>query len=113
MGPCAFLTAATHAITVAWPWFWPLIGAVFGAVAGSFLNCARYRVPRGLSLRRPPSMCPSCKTRLGVPDLVPVLSFLALRGRCRHCRAPIGPASLWVELACALTGALLVVALTH
>lgn len=101
---------AAAAIAAAWPWFWPLVGAVLGAVVGSFLNCARYRVPRGLSLRHPPSHCPSCQTVLGVPDLVPILSYLALRGRCRHCGASIGVASMWLEVACALVGACLVAA---
>lgn len=97
------------AIAAAWPWFWPLVGGMLGAVLGSFLNCVRYRVPRGISLRHPPSHCPSCKTVLGVPDLVPVLSFLVLRGRCRHCGITIGSTSLWVEIVCAAAGAVLVV----
>ncbi len=90
---------AVAAIARHWPWFWPLAGAALGAVLGSFLNCARWRLPRRISLRHPPSMCPSCKTRLGIPDLVPILSFLALRGRCRHCGSPIGTSSLWLEVA--------------
>ncbi len=106
----AFYPAAAKAIALHWPWFWPLWGGVMGAVLGSFLNCARYRVPRGISLRRPPSHCPACKTVLGVPDLVPVLSYLALRGRCRHCRAPIGRTSLWLEVAL-FTGGYLLTAL--
>lgn len=108
--PGLYLEAVT-AIATTWPWFWPLVGAMLGAVLGSFLNCARYRVPRGLSLRHPPSHCPSCRTVLGVPDLVPILSYLALRGRCRHCGGTIGPASLWVEVVCALLAAALVVVL--
>ena len=97
------------AIAAAWPWFWPLVGAGVGAVFGSFLTCMGYRLPRRIPLRRPPSHCPACRTVLGVPDLVPVLSFVALRGRCRHCGAPIGPASLVVEVLCALAGAALAV----
>lgn len=58
---------------------------VLGLVIGSFLGCAIYRVPRGLSLRRPPSQCPHCRTRLQVLDLVPVFSWLFSRGKCRHC----------------------------
>lgn len=107
----AFYGEAAAAIAAAWPWFWPGLGAVLGAVMGSFLNCARYRVPRGLSLRQPPSHCPSCRTVLGVPDLVPIISYLALRGRCRHCSAVIGCASLWLECACAVLGASAVAAL--
>lgn len=110
-GLITLYTDGAAAIAAAWPWFWPLVGAVFGAVMGSFLNCARYRLPHGLSLRQPPSHCPSCKTVLRVPDLVPVLSYLALRGRCRHCGVHIGSASLWLEVACAALGAGLVLAL--
>lgn len=99
----AVITIARH-----WPWFWPVVGGVLGAVVGSFLNCARWRVPRKISLRHPPSMCPSCKTRLGVPDLIPILSYLALRGRCRHCGAGIGSTSLWLEVTCTLAAAALV-----
>ncbi len=102
---------AVTAIARHWPWFWPVAGGALGAVFGSFLNCARWRVPRGISLRHPPSMCPSCKTRLGVPDLVPIASYLALRGRCRHCGTGIGSSSLWLEVACTLAAALLVAGL--
>lgn len=105
-----YVTGAA-AIAAAWPWFWPLVGGMLGAVFGSFLNCARYRVPRGLSLRHPPSHCPSCKTVLGVPDLVPILSFLALSGRCRHCGVRIGSTSLWIEIICAILAATCVVVL--
>lgn len=63
--------------------------AVFGLVIGSFLNVVIYRVPRRLSISRPPSHCPVCSTPLGPIDNVPLLSWLMLRGRCRHCRASI------------------------
>jgi leader peptidase (prepilin peptidase)/N-methyltransferase len=91
------------------PWFWIALGAVLGAVAGSSLNCARYRLPRGLSLRRPAhSFCPACKARLQAVDLVPILSWLWLKGRCRRCGVAIGVTSLVLELALAGAGALLV-----
>lgn len=83
-----------------WPWFWPLWAGVLGGVLGSFLSCVWYRLPRGLSLRQPPSACPSCQTQLGVIDLVPVLSWLWLKGRCRHCRAVIPWRTLVLEVAC-------------
>ncbi len=75
-----------------------LLGALLGAVLGSFINVVIYRIPRGKSLVSPPSSCPQCHTRLGVAELVPVVSFLALRGRCRHCRAPIAARYVVVEL---------------
>ncbi len=70
---------------------------VLGAVLGSFLNLCISRLPRGESLLRPPSHCDGCGTRLRCPDLVPIVSYLALRGRCRSCRAAIPLRSLFVE----------------
>jgi leader peptidase (prepilin peptidase)/N-methyltransferase len=71
---------------------------VMGFVIGSFLTVVVDRVPRGASIVAPPSACGSCGLRLGVRDLVPVLSWLALRGKCRRCRAPIGVEPIVVEL---------------
>lgn len=62
---------------------------VFGASVGSFLNVVVYRLPNGLSLLHPGSHCPKCKTPLGPTDNVPVLGWLWLRGRCRHCGVAI------------------------
>lgn len=59
--------------------------AVLGLVIGSFLNVVVWRVPRGESVVSPPSHCPRCDTPIGPIDNVPVLSWLLLRGRCRHC----------------------------
>ncbi|MGI6497792.1 MAG: prepilin peptidase [Oscillospiraceae bacterium] len=61
----------------------------FGCVVGSFLNVVIYRVPKGGSVARGRSVCPQCHTTLGWYDLVPILSFLWLRGKCRTCGAPI------------------------
>jgi leader peptidase (prepilin peptidase)/N-methyltransferase len=85
------------------------VGAVFagalGAIIGSFLNVVAYRLPKGLSLVRPGSHCPGCGTAVKPYDNVPVLGWLALRGRCRSCRAPISPRYPIVE---AITAALAV-----
>jgi leader peptidase (prepilin peptidase) / N-methyltransferase len=62
-----------------------VIAAVMGAVFGSFLNVVAYRLPRGESLSRPRSRCPRCETPIRPYDNVPVLSWIALRGRCRSC----------------------------
>jgi leader peptidase (prepilin peptidase)/N-methyltransferase len=79
-------------------WTW-VVGLLIGAAIGSFLNVVIYRMPRGLPLGDPPhSFCPACRSRLGLADLVPLLSWLVLRGRCRHCRAPVPPRYLMVEL---------------
>jgi leader peptidase (prepilin peptidase)/N-methyltransferase len=69
-----------------------------GLALGSFLNVALVRVPAGRSLVRPPSACVSCGTRILWRDNVPVLSYLLLRGRCRHCRARISLRYPAVEL---------------
>lgn len=61
----------------------------FGLAVGSFLGAVSWRVPRGVSVLRPPSACPRCEHRLGPADLVPVLSHLLARGRCRHCGARV------------------------
>lgn len=71
---------------------------MLGLAIGSFLNVVVYRLPGGMSLVRPASHCPACGTTLGSFDLVPVLSWLALRGRCRHCRTSISPRYPLVEL---------------
>src|SRR3989338_2725738 len=63
--------------------------AVFGAIAGSFLNALLFRYNTGRSVLRGRSGCMHCGHTLGVLDLVPVLSYLLLRGRCRYCSSRI------------------------
>jgi leader peptidase (prepilin peptidase)/N-methyltransferase len=72
--------------------------AVLGALIGSFLNVVIWRLPRGESIVTPGSRCPSCRKPLAPFDNVPVLSWLVLGGRCRHCGAPISPRYPIVEL---------------
>jgi leader peptidase (prepilin peptidase) / N-methyltransferase len=74
-----------------------------GASVGSFVNVVADRLPHGESLVTPPSHCPVCKTRLKPLDLLPVVSYLWLRGKCRYCGAPIPGRLLAVE---AVAGAL-------
>jgi leader peptidase (prepilin peptidase)/N-methyltransferase len=62
---------------------------VLGLIVGSYLNVVIYRVPRGISTVLPRSRCPQCGTAIRAFDNLPVLSFLLLRGRCRHCAARI------------------------
>jgi leader peptidase (prepilin peptidase) / N-methyltransferase len=69
-----------------------------GLVWGSFLNVVIYRLPEGMSLLRPPSACPACKKRIKPYDNVPVLSYLILRGKCRHCGSRIPVSYVLVEL---------------
>jgi prepilin signal peptidase PulO-like enzyme (type II secretory pathway) len=76
--------------------------AVLGAVVGSFLNVVIFRLPRGLSITRPPwSFCPDCAHRIRPYDNVPILSWFRLRGRCRDCAAPIAIIYPLIEI-CAL-----------
>ncbi|HEY7625992.1 MAG TPA: prepilin peptidase, partial [Ilumatobacteraceae bacterium] len=77
------------------------ISAAYGLLFGSFLTVVVDRVPRGASIVAPGSECGNCGLRLGFLDLVPVFSWLALRGRCRRCRMSIGIEPLLLEL---LTG---------
>ena len=81
---------------------------MFGAVVGSFLNVVVHRLPRGESLVHPRSRCPSCGTQIAGYDNIPILSWLVLRGRCRHCQAPISPRYPAVELLTAVTFAAVV-----
>jgi leader peptidase (prepilin peptidase) / N-methyltransferase len=76
-----------------------VVSGVVGGSIGSFLNVVVYRVPRAMSVVRPRSHCPRCGTELGNAENVPVLSWLILRGRCRHCHEPISPRYPIVELA--------------
>lgn len=70
-----------------------------GLVIGSFLNVVIDRLPRGESIVNPPSHCDVCQQRLGVVDLVPLVSYLWLRGHCRYCGARIPRRVPLVELA--------------
>lgn len=78
---------------------------IYGIVIGSFLNVCIYRIPNEESIVLPPSSCGSCNHRLGWMDLVPVLSYLCLKGKCRYCGKKISLRYPGVEL---LTGLLLV-----
>jgi len=73
--------------------------AIFGLVVGSFLNVVIYRVPAGLSIASPPSACPNCKALIKTRHNVPLLGWLALRGRCASCRSAISVRYPLVELA--------------
>ncbi|MFZ0612152.1 MAG: prepilin peptidase [Desulfobacterales bacterium] len=80
-----------------------LIVVVFGLCVGSFLNVCIYRIPAAKSIVFPGSTCPNCQTPIRIYDNIPLLGFLWLGGRCRHCRAPISIRYPLIEL---LTGTL-------
>jgi leader peptidase (prepilin peptidase) / N-methyltransferase len=65
------------------------VAFVPGLAVGSFLNVVAARVPAGRSVVHPGSACPSCGASLAWYDNIPLLSYLVLRGKCRHCQAPI------------------------
>ena len=71
---------------------------VLGLLIGSFLNVVVWRVPRGESIVSPPSHCPRCDSRIAARDNIPVLSWLLLRGRCRHCGEAISARYPMVEI---------------
>lgn len=72
---------------------------IFGLVFGSFYNVVGLRVPKNESIISPPSHCTNCNRRLGAIDLIPVLSYILLRGKCRKCKNKISPIYLVTELA--------------
>lgn len=69
-----------------------------GACIASFLNVVIWRVPRGESIVTPPSHCPKCGSSIRWWQNIPILSWLALRGKCANCRAPISPRYILVEM---------------
>ena len=73
---------------------------LLGLLIGSFLNVVIWRVPQKLSVVRPPSHCPQCETPIRPVDNVPVLSWLLLHGKCRHCGNPIAVRYPLVEAGC-------------
>ena len=85
--------------------FAAVVAGVLGLAVGSFLNVVIHRLPRKESLSKPRSRCPGCGTQIAARDNIPVLSWLLLRGRCRHCGEPISARYPLVE---ALTAALCV-----
>lgn len=110
------------------PWLFVGLVALFSLMIGSFLNVVIYRLPimmesawqaefqayfqadntvapRPFNLATPRSACPSCQTPIAAYDNIPVLSWIALRGRCRHCRAPISLRYPMIEILTALLSA--------
>ena len=81
--------------------FWSLVFFSFGCIVGSFLNVCIYRMPLGMSIITPRSHCPHCKYSIPWYLNIPLVTWLALRGRCKNCGAPISVRYFVVEL---LTG---------
>ena len=87
-------------------WIWPILLALAGAIAGSFLATIVIRWPEGRGVTAGRSACDSCGRTLTAPELVPLVSAMLLRGRCRNpvCGKPIDPRHWQIELGCALIG---------
>ena len=81
-----------------------------GACIASFLNVVIWRVPRGESIVSPPSHCPKCHAPIKWYQNIPILSWLALRGKCANCKTPISPRYILVEM---LGGVLFLAAFLH
>jgi leader peptidase (prepilin peptidase)/N-methyltransferase len=84
-----------------------IVFALLGLVVGSFLNVCIDRLPQNKSITYPPSHCGACQHKLAARDLIPIFSYLSLRGRCRYCQASIPRKLLWIELATGVIFALL------
>ena len=74
------------------------IAVVMGLLIGSFLNVCIYRIPEGQSINYPGSHCMNCNHALGVLDLIPVVSYLCLGGRCRYCKVKVSMQYMLIEL---------------
>ena len=98
----------TDAMTTTGGWealpfqFWSVMLFVLGCIVGSFLNVCIHRMPLGMSIVHPPSHCPHCKYAIPFYLNIPLMTWIALGGRCKNCGAPISFRYLLVEL---LTGA--------
>jgi len=84
-----------------------IFSAILGAVVGSFLNVCIYRIPSGKSIVFPASHCPACKHPIKFYDNIPIISYLMLRGKCRHCSKRISPLYPVIELLSAVMSVLL------
>ena len=104
-GNCGLATVDWRPWTFDWsavPFhFWSLVFFVLGCIVGSFLNVCIHRLPHGMSIVTPGSHCPHCKYSIPWYLNIPLVTWLALRGRCKICGAPISPRYFVVEL---LTG---------
>lgn len=95
---------ATLELWLADPWIGGAVGVLLGATVGSFLATVLIRWPQEKSALGGRSSCDGCGATLRASELVPIVSFLIARGRCRACGARIDPRHLGMELAAAMVG---------
>lgn len=84
-----------------------IMAAIAGLIFGSFLNVVIYRLPEGMSLSKPRSYCTACKRPVAFYDNIPVISYLLLGGKCRHCGVKISWRYPFIELLTAFCLAIL------
>lgn len=72
---------------------------IIGTLFGSFFTLAVYRIPLGKDIIHERSFCPNCNHKLGFFDLIPILSYIFLGGKCRYCKQKIRPRYLLLEIA--------------
>lgn len=88
-------------------YLWGIFSVILGAVVGSFLNVCTYRIPFGKSIVFPASHCPTCEHPIKFYDNIPIISYLILGGKCRHCNERISPIYPAIELLTAVMSVLL------
>lgn len=84
---------------------------VMGSLFGSFLTLATYRIPLNQDITHKHSYCPKCNHKLGFLDMIPILSYIFLRGKCRYCKTKISPRYLIIEVLCGIAFILLALSL--
>ncbi len=89
--------------------FFLVIVFIFGLIIGSFINAVLWRLREQEKIALARSMCPSCRHVLGFFDLIPLISVLFLRGKCRYCKKPISWSYIFIEI---VTGILFILAYT-
>jgi len=77
--------------------YFAIVFFMFGTVFGSFFNVVGLRVPKGMMFESERSYCPSCSHQLRACELIPVLSYVIQRGKCRNCRVRISPMYPFIE----------------
>ncbi len=83
-------------------WYFASLSFILGAIVGSFLNVCIYRVPAKRSIVKPGSHCYQCGSHVAWYDNVPIVSYLVLKGHCRHCGAGFSSRYMWIELLTAI-----------
>ena len=84
---------------------------IMGSFFGSFLTLATYRIPLNEDITHKHSFCPKCNHKLNFLDLIPILSYIFLKGKCRYCKTKISPRYFIIEILCGISFVLLAITL--